>query len=166
MKITFLAFCLSALSLQGFSQVFNREAGIRGGLTSGFTYRQYLDEYLAYEGLLSFRQGGIQFTALRQVTEPESFGISDNLWFVYGYGAHAGFYFSNVYKSMWYHDYYYPQRRLSPVLGIDAYAGLEYRVDEFPITIGLDYKPFFEFSVYQFFRLRLADMAFTVKYRF
>lgn len=148
------------------AQAFMKEAGIRGGLTSGFTYRQYLNEALSYEGLLSFRQGGAQFTILRQIHEPESFGISDNLWFTYGYGAHGGFFFSDVYKFMWHNEFYYPQRRFSPVIGIDGYAGIEYRVDEFPVTFGLDYKPFFEFSVYQFFRLRLADMAFTVKYRF
>jgi len=162
--IIIIGLLLSASLLS--AQSFSREAGIRGGLSSGFTYRVYLEETLSYEALLSFRQGGMQMTALRQIHEPESYGISENLWFTYGYGAHVGFFFTDKYKFMFYDEIYYPNRRFSPVAGIDGYAGLEYRVQDFPLTIGLDYKPFFEFYIYQFFKLRLADMAFTAKYRF
>ncbi len=61
---------------------------------------------------------------------------------------------------------FYPGRKLSPLLGIDAYAGIEYRFESIPAVIGVDMKPFFEFSLYQFYKMNLWDMALTAKYRF
>ncbi len=148
------------------AQNYTREAGIRGGLTSGFTFRQYLNDHLSYEGLLSFRQRGLQLTVLRQIHEQEPNDYVDNLFLVYGLGAHAGFYYSDIYRSMWYRDYYYSQPVFSPVIGIDGYVGAEYRFTTVPFGFGIDYKPFFEFSTVQFFRLRLWDFAFTARYRF
>ena len=42
----------------------------------------------------------------------------------------------------------------------------KYRFEEFPLIVGLDIKPFFEFSTRQIFRLYLPDIAFALKYRF
>ena len=73
-----------------------REAGVRGGITSGFTYRQYLDEYLSYESILSFRQAGMQLTLIRQIHEgPSVLDIDANFNFLYGFGAHVGFFFTD-----------------------------------------------------------------------
>ena len=157
--ITTSAFVLNA-------QNYTREAGIRGRLTSGFTYRQYLSPYLSYQGIIGFRQGGCQLTVLRQVNEPEPNEFIENLFLVYGFGLHAGFYYSDRYRSMWYFDYYYPRPMFSPVIGVDGYAGLEYRFLTVPLGFGIDYKLFFEFSTRQFFRIRLWDLAFNVSYRF
>jgi len=166
MKQLILIFVLFISSLSCFGQSFTREAGVRGGLTSGLSYRQYLENNLAYEGLLSFRKGGLQFTLLRQIHESSLEEYADNLYFSYGFGAHVGYFYSTKYNFLWYDDFYYSERRLSPLAGIDGYAGVEYRVQEFPITVGLDYKPFFEFSTQEFFRIRIWDLAFTIKYRF
>ncbi len=159
-----IVFTATACTLS--AQNYTREAGIRGGMTSGFTYRQYLSPYLSYQGILGFRQGGIQFTVLRQIHEPEPNEFIENLFLIYGFGLHAGFYYSDRYRSMWYYDYYYSQPVFSPVIGVDGYAGAEYRFVTVPIGFGIDYKPFFEFSTRQFFRIRLWDLAFTVSYRF
>jgi hypothetical protein len=150
-----------------FSQNFMREAGVRGGITSGFTYRQYLDEYLSYESILSFRQAGMQLTLIRQIHEgPSVLDIDANFNFLYGFGAHVGFFFTDKYTPLGYRDLYYPSRKFAPVLGVDAYAGMEYRMESFPVVFGIDYKPFFEFSLYEYFRMRLFDFALTAKYRF
>ena len=150
-----------------FSQNFMREAGLRGGLTSGYTYRQYLDEYLSYEGIFSFRKAGMQFTLIRQVHEMNPvLDLGTNFNFLYGFGGHVGYYFSDYYKVFGNAEYYYDQKMFSPVVGVDAYAALEYRLDSFPLVVGMDYKPFFEFSMYQFFKLRLWDFAFNIRYRF
>lgn len=149
------------------SQNFQREAGVRGGLTSGFTYRQYLDDYLSYESILSFRKSGIQFTLIRQLHEEHNIlDIGHNLHFLHGFGGHLGFFFTDSYTNFGYNEFFYSQKKFSPVVGIDAYAALEYRLESYPIVVGLDYKPFFEVSVYQFFKMSLWDMAFTIKYRF
>jgi hypothetical protein len=148
-------------------QTYSREAGMRAGLTSGFTYRQYLDDYLSYEGILSFRKSGMQVTMIRQIHELQSpFELGQDFHFLYGFGGHAGFFYTDSYQPFGFTEYNYPQRKLSPVVGADAYAAIEYRADTFPLAIGLDFKPFFEFSMYQFFSLKLWDLAFNVRYRF
>lgn len=156
-----LFFCTSA-----YSQNFTREAGIRGGLSSGFTFRQFLDDNLSYEGLLSFRQNGIQITLLRQVHEQTLTEYSENLFLAYGFGGHVGFNYSNYFKLFFLNEIIYSRPMLSPLIGVDGYAALEYRLDSFPITFGIDCKPFFELSTRQFFRLRLWDLGLSVKYRF
>lgn len=162
----FLITLFIGISLYASSQDSGKEVGLRGGITSGITFRQYLEDNFSYEGLLSFRQDGLQFTLLRQIHEQTLFDIADNLFLVYGYGAHAGFFYASDYKLFMYNRVYYPERRFSPVVGIDGYGALEYRLSSFPITLAIDYKPFFEVSAYQFFKVSIWDMALAVKYRF
>ncbi len=157
---------LIVVNLSASAQFSGKEVGIRGGITSGFTFRQYLEDNFSYEGLLSFRQDGLQFTLLRQIHQKTLFDISDNLYLVFGYGSHAGFFYASDYKLFINIPVFYPERRFSPVAGIDGYGALEYRVSSFPLTFAIDYKPFFEVSAYQFFKISIWDMAFAVKYRF
>jgi len=157
---------LLAMFFSANAQFDGREVGLRGGITSGITYRQYLEDNFSYEGLLSFRQDGMQFTLLRQIHEQAFFDVSDNLYIVYGYGAHAGFFYDSQYKLFMFNRIYYPERRFSPVVGVDGYGAIEYRLSSFPFTIALDYKPFFEISTQQFFKISIWDIAFAVKYRF
>ena len=147
------------------AQDFYRAAGIRGGTTGGFTYRQFLEPDLAYEAIVSFRTEGIQFTILRQHFEPAFWKISNEFFFTHGYGGHVGFSYTNKYRFL-YKDIYYSKEKFSPEIGIDGYVGLEYHFPGMPVQVGLDYKPFFSFSLYQFFHLGLNDLAFTVKYTF
>lgn len=161
-----LLLILSIISLSASAQNSGKEVGIRGGITSGFTYRQYLEHNFSYEGLLSFRKDGLQFTLLRQIHEQTLFEFSDNLYMVYGYGAHAGFFYDSEYRLFMFDRVFYPERKFSPVFGIDGYGALEYRLSSFPLTLAIDYKPFFEISAYQFFKMSIWDLAFAVKYRF
>ncbi len=157
---------LIGISICASAQHAGKDVGIRGGITSGITYRQYLEHNFSYEGLMSFRKDGLQFTLLRQIHEQALLDVSENLFVVYGYGAHAGFFYDSDYKIFIYSRVYYPERRFSPVAGIDGYAALEYRMSSYPLSFALDYKPFFEISTYQFFKISIWDMAFAVKYRF
>lgn len=166
-KILVLILFNMLIPLLCFSQNFTREAGIRGGVTSGIVYRQFLNEYLSYQGILSFRKNGIQFTLLRQIHEVNpALNLNADFRFLYGYGGHAGIFYSDKYHPFGFKEFYYPERKLSPLIGIDAYAGLEYHLDTYPIVFGVDYKPFFEFSLYQFFRLQIWDLAFNIRYKF
>jgi hypothetical protein len=166
-KILFLALFAFIYNNYAHAQDPIREAGIRGGLTSGFTYRQYLHESLSYEAILSYRKSGMQITLLRQVHEMHPYlDLPSNFDFIYGYGAHAGYYYSDKFRPFGFNDYYYPRRKFSPLLGVDFYAGIEYSFDSFPVLVGFDFKPFFEFSLYQYFKLNIWDFAFTAKYRF
>ena len=153
------------LSIHAMGQDFSRSVGIRGGLTSGITYRQFLNPELAYEGLLSFRQSGLQFTILREHFRPTMWQVSDGFFITYGYGGHIGFTNAHTYK-VFNKYFHYPQRKFSPLLGIDGYLGIEYQFPGIPVQVGLDYKPFIEVSLYEFFRMSVWDVAFTLKYTF
>ena len=164
MKQTILPFLLF-LSIPLYGQDFMRAAGLRGGTNSGLTYRQFMDPSLAYEGLLSFRGDGLQFTVLRQRFEPALQNFNEGFFLVYGYGCHAGFTNSHTYLIFNRH-YHYGTDKFSPLVGMDGYLGLEYYFPDLPILVGVDFKPFIELSLYEFFRINIWDAAFTLKYTF
>jgi hypothetical protein len=160
-----LFYLILLFSLPAAAQDYSRAAGLRGGLSSGFTYRQHLEPEIAYEGMLSFRQGGMQFTVLRENIRPAMFEFSDDFFFTFGYGGHLGFNYTDHYIIM-FQEYNYYGKRFSPLIGVDGYVGLEYRIPVIPLQVGMDLKPFFEFSMFEFFRLVPWDFAFNIKYIF
>jgi hypothetical protein len=153
------------ISLQAAGQDFMHSAGVRGGISSGLTYRAYLNPELAYEGLMSFRGRGLQLTLLRQRFEPALWQLSDGFFVTYGYGGHIGFTNENSYQHM-FKTVHRADKKFSPLIGIDAYLGIEYHFPGMPVQIGLDFKPYFEMSLYQWFRMNVWDGAFTLKYKF
>jgi len=160
-----IVFLILLFSVPVQAQNYFRAAGIRGGFSSGFTYRHHLEPELAYEGLLSFRKGGMQLTALREHIQPSLFEFSEDFFFIYGYGGHLGFNYTDNYGFM-FHEYYYYEKRFSPLIGIDGYLGIEYHIPTIPVQAGFDVKPFFEFSLFEFFRIVPWDFAFSIKYIF
>jgi len=156
---------LLLISIHAVGQDFSRSAGVRGGLTSGITFRGYLNPELAYEAMMSFRGKGLQLTLLRQRFEPALWKISDGFFVTYGYGGHIGFTNSNSYQHL-YKTIHKPERTFSPLFGFDGYAGIEYHFPGIPVQVGIDYKPFFEFSLRQYFNMSAWDAAFTIKYKF
>ncbi len=156
---------LLLITLQARGQDFMRSAGIRGGLTSGISFRAYLNPELAYEGLMSFRGNGLQFTILRQHFEPALWHISDGFFVTYGYGGHLGFTNSLSYTHM-FRTVHQSGNKFSPLFGLDGYLGMEYHFPGIPVQVGLDYKPFFEMSVHRYFQMSAWDVAFTLKYKF
>jgi hypothetical protein len=162
----FLLPILLGICLHSSAQNYTREAGIRAGVTSGLTYRQYINDNLSYEGLMSFRKSGIQFTLLRQIHELPIFEVSHNLFLLYGYGGHVGFFNDYEYNIFLNSYVYYSERKFTPVGGVDGFGALEYRLDDLPLSFCVDFKPYFEISAYQFFKINLWDFAFALKYRF
>lgn len=142
-------------------------AGVRGGLSSGITAQHFFGQDEDVKLLLSFREGGMQLTGLMEVYKPVMISYHDQFFMYYGAGVHVGY--TRYHHNRWrddlkYGSYYYPRTR--PVLGADVIVGIEYRIEQIPFTIGLDYKPFFELFGQQFFRLSFSDFAFNIKYNF
>jgi hypothetical protein len=148
-----------------FSQYYPREVGIRGGFSSGVTFRVNIDEELSYEGQLCYRhQGGI-FTMFRQ-NHIELGMDRGGVWeLVYGMGAHAGFYFTDSY-SLFNKEIYYGYYIFTPVVGVDGYAGIDYLLEEVPMGIGISFQPHMEISMRQIFGINLWDFGIHVNYRF
>lgn len=167
MKHKLLFGLLVSLALTGFSQDAKQAVGIRGGVSSGFEYRVFTDDLNSYRLLLSGRRHGVQLTGLKEFHRLDVFDIGQELSFVYGFGAHAGFESWDKY----YMEPFYPYAQLStrktnPVVGLDGLAGLEYAIPTVPLTVGLEVKPYFNLFGEDFFDLEPFDFAFTLRYVF
>lgn len=161
----FLTIVLASASLCISAQEYSRSIGLRGGISSGITYRRFLDQEIGIETIMSFRRGGIQVSLLREKYVPAFLEFSDNLILGFGFGGHVGFMYTDHQKFM-FEDYYYQEKIFLPLIGVDGYIGIEYIFREFPMAISVDCKPFFELNVKGLVQLNPFDIGFAIKYWF
>lgn len=165
MRIILTLILTGIFILNTHSQNFTQAIGIRGGFRSGLTYRYLVNEFAANEFILKMERNEMNLTFLRVYYESNRLNYSPKLIVCKGFGAHIGYKFGDRY-SVFTREFVYTNKKLYPVIGFDVYIGLEYRFEEFPVLVGIDCKPFFEFSTRQIFRFYLPDIAFALKYRF
>jgi hypothetical protein len=165
-KLLFISFAL-LISLSASSQQYDQAVGIRGGYSSGFEYRAFANEYVSYKALLSTRKHGIQLTGLKEFHQYGLFDFSNDVVFIYGFGAHVGYEKWNAYDpdDVLYQPYYY-EKKTGPVAGLDGLVAVEYTLMDVPLTFGIEAKPFFNLFGKNFFQLHPFDFAFTIKYIF
>jgi hypothetical protein len=164
--LIFLTFLMISARVSG--QISTRQAGLRLGYRSGIFYQVSTEAgnaEVAYNGMLSFRKNGVQFTGLKIVYETSLDHISPDLFFGWGYGGHVGFVYSDHLKFLG-EDYYFQGERFCPLFGIDGWLGAEYRVHEIPLNISLNIKPFVEITLPSFVRLMPGDVAVSISYVF
>ncbi len=140
----------------------------RIGLSSGITYQHMVDEFRGYKGMMSFRDGGIQITALIENYRPLYLKFTDKMYYYTGMGAHIGFTRWPPKRGLYPNPFqtYNGSGHFAPVIGLDAIVGIEYRLDRIPLTFSLDAKPFFELFGQTIFRLSLLDIGLAVKIHF
>ncbi|MBC3538921.1 hypothetical protein ACFSC6_03665 [Rufibacter sediminis] len=139
--------------------------GLRvGGQTGGISGKYFFRDAIAFEGILGTGWGrrGFQLTGLIEFHAP-ALNVEGLQWF-YGGGAHVG-----VFRGRYYHKpsnkhYVESYNRTLTTVGIDGIVGLEYQITEIPISVGLDFKPFFETNRDGLFLY--GDGALTVRYTF
>lgn len=170
MKKIILSGALMLLILwQACAQEKRHEIGLRVGLSSGISYKLKVDQFRAYKGLLTFREGGLQVTAMIESSRPLYVKFTDKLSYYTGIGAHLGYTQYKAKRGFWANPFnfsYSSYRNFAPVLGMDAIIGLEYRLDRVPLSFTLDAKPFFELFGQYIFRLSLIDFGLSIKYSF
>jgi hypothetical protein len=140
-----LLISLNFFVLQSSAEEYETGIGIRlGGITQGVSVKHFLNVNSALEGILSFGHHSFLITGLYE-KQPAINGAPGLYWF-YGGGAHIGFYNDAAYFYYTKHGtrYYYGDRS-SAVFGIDLILGMEYKIQNAPITLGLDIKPAFDF---------------------
>jgi hypothetical protein len=151
-----------------YSQPAMSQAGLRLGYRSGIFYqvsRQSGNAEIAYNAMLGFSNNGLQITGLRIIYQTSLNNISPDLYFAWGYGAHAGF--VNVDRPYYYSDpYYYNRRYFYPLIGADGWLAAEYRVREIPLNISLNLKPYIEFAVPAYVRFMPFDLGLSISYVF
>lgn len=162
-NIYFIIFiCLSGTA---FSQYELKEIGLRGGYSGGFIFRVNLEEDLSYEGQINYRDQGAIFTLIRQQHQEIAMDKLGNWDFLYGFGVHGGFYFTDSYRIL-FREIYFGRDLFTPVVGFDGYLGIEYQLVNTPVTFGISFQPFMELSLKQVFGINLWDFGFNVRYRF
>lgn len=148
---------------------YDRSAGLRLGRFSGVTFKKFVHEEEAFEFLLSGRNDGLQLTGLYEFHTPLKWGLSDRLYLNYGAGGHFGYERDDRPRFV-----FLPGNQVELInrsrhlftMGVDALVGIEYRWLAFPLTVGIDMKPYFDFIGMRSTRLRFWDTALTVKYIF
>lgn len=116
--------------------------GARLGVLTGFTYKTFVNDNFALEGVVGSRlfnnamvAGLVQYH-FTQITEVTELGIYPYV----GGGIHLGYGYGYVGSRGW-GSYASPY----PVVGIDAVVGAEYKFKDAPFAVGLDLMPFFDF---------------------
>lgn len=165
MKNLYTIILLLCLSPAAFSQFYTKEVGIRGGYSSGITFRVNLEETISYEAQLNYRdQGGI-FTMYRQQHREIGMDRLGNWEFLYGFGAHAGFYYTDSYKIL-FREIYFGTDVFTPVIGVDGYLGIDYKLVDLPMSFGVSFQPYMELSLKQVFGINFWDFGFHARYMF
>jgi hypothetical protein len=145
-----------------------QQAGLRSGYRSGIFYQITNEAGSAesgYNALLSFGNKGIQLTGLRVIYVPLLTDISPDLFFVWGYGAHAGFVHTKDFVLTGDRSGIYLER-FSPAFGVDGWVGAEYRFRDVPLNISMNLKPYAEFTIPAFLRVMPFDLGISVSYVF
>lgn len=167
---TVLIILLSLLITQAFAQENKKQAGFRFGNTTGFTGRIITEDNFAFESILGFRSGGLQLYGLFETRKPLYFNRVDNMFLYFGAGAHLGFVRWNEYDQTYdpYHNYYNDNYdwHIGAAFGLDGIIGMEYSFVSAPISMAVDFKPFFELYGPFLMRVNFWDFGFHVRYNF
>ena len=153
-------------------QYYLSSAGLRMGGSSGFTYKRFFTETEAMEVLLSGRNKGVQISLLYMEYREMDISFSDHFFFYFGAGVHIGLEkkdrFIRLYQPPPISDQFdiIHREKTFFAMGIDGIAGVEYRLLGFPLTIGLDVKPYFNFVGMRNLDFRFWDTALSLKYTF
>lgn len=169
MKKAVLILFVFSLSVSGYSQTFEKQIGVRLGVTPGISGKIIKDDKTAIEGILGFRNGGIQLYGL---VESYHALIKTNTqhWMMYfGGGGHIGYVNGYDRVRRWSNSagYYYEEQRIAgPVFGIDGIVGTDYTFRKVPITLSIEFKPFVELQDFRKFKVNFWDFGFGIKYSF
>ena len=172
MKSTTLLLALALVLCSYFTttaQEGQQEIGLRIGQSPGFMYKKYVNDESAFVGLLTFRAKGVQATVMGEFHYPMFSRYNDNFTWYWGIGTHLGFRQSEECRNIYdedgdieFIDCNYKKTRLD--FGVDASIGMNYRIDQIPLMIGLEYKPYINILEKGAVTGHFGDFALTVTY--
>jgi len=120
------------------SDSYTRAIGGRFGVANGITYKHFLNESHAIDGIMNF-QGNRSFTifkllGLYEIHQPINFIDVEGLRWYYGFGGGLG-------------RYRYKDTDSSGLAwSFDGVVGADYKIPEAPINLSLDWKPTMELT--------------------
>jgi hypothetical protein len=169
MKKYVISLAFLVISSAAFTQSYDKQVGIRLGVTSGLSGKVIKDDRTAIEGALGFRDGGIQLIGLLEAYHPLIKTNTVHWMLYYGGGGHVGYIDGYNKVRRWSNTagYYWEEQRIAgPVIGIDAVFGTDYTFHKVPITLSIEFKPFVELQAFQHFKVNFWDFGFGIAYRF
>lgn len=113
--------------------------GVRGLGTSGLSIKHFTRNHRAIEGIVGFYPDAFSVTVLLE-NHVNAFDQAGLNWY-YGFGGHLAT------QTDWeYSENYRGYRRADGDfgIGVDGIVGIEYKINEIPIAISMDVKPFLE----------------------
>ncbi len=149
MKKSILLSCfLIAMAIAAKAQDYTTAAGLRLGpnsaaITAGFTVKHFLNEKAAVEGILGINDG-IGLCGLYEVHFPIT-EVSHLQWF-----AGAGGYFA--------------VRNSTTFFGAAGIIGADYKFDELPLNLSLDWKP--ELNIISKVAFESSGLGLSIRYTF
>lgn len=169
MKKAAITILILVFASSAFSQVFEKQVGLRLGVTPGITGKIIKDDRTAIEGMVGFRNEGVQFYGLVESYHPLIKTDKVHWMMYFGGGGHVGW--INGYEKVrrWSNSYgyYYEDVRVSGmVLGIDGVIGTDYTFPKVPITLSIEFKPFVELQDFRRVEVNFWDFGFGIKYSF
>ncbi|MEE4176908.1 MAG: hypothetical protein V2I46_05300 [Bacteroides sp.] len=131
-RIIVLAFLAVFFINTGVAQDYNTGIGGRGGVFNGLTFKQFISSNDAFEVVGAIHYGGLFISGMYQ-RHTNAFDVPGLNWY-YGAGAFIGFY-SDARHPSW------TVAGNHTGLGVNGVVGLEYKIDEIPVSIGVDIIP-------------------------
>jgi len=138
MKRTIGIVCILMITASfSFGQNYQTSAGVRGAFVSGISVKHFVEKSTALEGILTVGIWGAGITGLYELHAP-AFEVERLYWY-YGGGGHI---------NQWNDNFPGVDNKAGNhlVLGLDGILGLEYDIEEIPITISADWKPSFNLT--------------------
>lgn len=141
MKKLIIALCVTVATFfatEVAAQTYNSAIGLRLGYPTSLSYKTFLSEKAAFEGILGFRSNSVGWRwiaigAAYQVHNPIN-GVAGLQWY---YGGGASLYLWSFDDDVFFED----ESNVS--FGIQGYLGLDFKIPNAPINLSLDWVPTF-----------------------
>lgn len=155
-KTVFVVMMLTCMAFTGNAQEYRSGIGLRGGMFNGISFKHFVNPDNAFEIVAALRYRGPFVAGMYQI-HANAFDVPGLAWY-YGPGAYIGF-VEGRYRGSWFDQ---PDRTYT-ILGVNGVVGLEYKIDEIPITIGVDVTPALHLLEFTHFTM---GAGITVRYVF
>jgi hypothetical protein len=169
MKRFILILSILTVTVATKAQYFEKQLGLRLGVTPGISGKIIKNDRAALEGILGFREGGVQLYGLVE-SYHKLIKTDKHRWMMYfGGGGHLGYIngYNRVRRWSNTSGYYYEEQRIAGmVIGLDGVIGTEYTFPKVPITMSVEFKPFVELQDFRRFWVNFWDFGFGIKYSF
>lgn len=163
--LTIVAFIIITISVK--AQDYNQAFKLKGFSPWGISYKILTGFENGYEFSYQKLRNSHSLTSLRIYQEPLVPKLSSKWFLCYGFGAHATLYNAySTYNPFTPFDKAHHYDKTFVAMGLDGYAGIEYRFLKHPFIVSADIIPNFEFFGPNFFKVNMNSFCTGIAYVF